>query len=121
MSAFTSPLPDAVGFSRAFAHRRDGGCSQTILRQPPGANAVDKTKRPPQLAASFNSTLRARVVLSELAFSTRFPVAATISFAAFAQLVLVETSLPQFAAHIPPDWSLAGLPVSPAVSFAPLP
>jgi hypothetical protein len=63
------------------------------------------------------------VVLSELilAISTRFPVPATISFALFAQLVLVETGLPQFAAHIPPNWPLAGLPVSAAVSFALLP
>jgi hypothetical protein len=63
------------------------------------------------------------VVLSEskLATSARFPVPATITFALFAQLVLVETSLPQFAAHIPPYWSLAGLPVSAAISFALLP
>jgi hypothetical protein len=63
------------------------------------------------------------VVRRELlqAASTRFPVPATISFALFAQLVLVETSLPQFAAHIPPNRSLAGLPVSAAVSFALLP
>jgi hypothetical protein len=55
------------------------------------------------------------------ATSTRFSVPATISFALFAQLVLVETGLPQFAAHIPPNWPLAGLPVSAAVSFALLP
>jgi hypothetical protein len=63
------------------------------------------------------------VVRRELlqATSTRFPVPATISFALFAQLVLVETGLPQFAAHIPPNWPLAGLPVSAAVSFALLP
>jgi hypothetical protein len=63
------------------------------------------------------------VVLSEsiLAISARFPVPATISFALFAQLVLVETGLPQFAAHIPPNRPLAGLPVSAAVSFALLP
>jgi hypothetical protein len=36
----------------------------------------------------------------------------------FAQLVLVETGLPQFTAHIPPNGPLAGLPVSAAVSFA---
>jgi hypothetical protein len=36
----------------------------------------------------------------------------------FAQPVLVETSLPQFAADIPANRSLAGLAVSAAVSFA---
>jgi hypothetical protein len=60
-------------------------------------------------------------VIRELATSTRLPVPAAIAFALFAQLVLVETSLPQFAAHIPPSWSLAGLPVCAAISFAPLP
>jgi hypothetical protein len=56
-----------------------------------------------------------------LTTSTCFPVPATIAFALFAQPVLVETGLPQFAAHIPPNWSLAGLPVSAAVSFTLLP
>jgi hypothetical protein len=62
-----------------------------------------------------------RVASVILATSTRFPVLATISFALFAELVLVETGLPQFAAHVSPNGSLAGLPVSAAVSFALLP
>jgi hypothetical protein len=36
----------------------------------------------------------------------------------FAQLILVETSRAQFAAHIASDRSLAGFPVFAAVSFA---
>src|SRR5262245_17887314 len=46
---------------------------------------------------------------------------ARASGALFAQLVLVEAGLSQFGAHIPPNWSLAGLTVSAAISFAPLP
>ena len=57
-----------------------------------------------------------RLVLQ--ATSTGFAVAATVSFALFAQSVLVETSLPQFAAYIPPNRSLARLAVSATVSFA---
>jgi hypothetical protein len=92
------------------------------LRQPPEANAVDKTKEAASIGGLFSiATLRGRLVLSELATSTRFPVPATISFALFAQFVLVETSLPQFAAHIPSNRFLAGLPVSAAISFALLP
>ena len=53
--------------------------------------------------------------------STSLAVPTAISFASFAQLVLVEASLSQFAAHVPANWSLAGLPVSAAISFAPLP
>jgi hypothetical protein len=45
-------------------------------------------------------------------------VATTVSFPLFSQLVLVETSLPQFAAHVSPNRSLAGLAVSAAISFA---
>ena len=52
------------------------------------------------------------------ATSTGFAVAATVSFALFAQSVLVETSLPQLAAYIPPNRSLARLAVSATVSFA---
>ena len=37
------------------------------------------------------------------------------------QLLFVEAGLSQFAAHVPANWSLAGLPVSAAISFAPLP
>jgi hypothetical protein len=36
----------------------------------------------------------------------------------FAQLILVEASCAQFGAPIASDWSLAGFPVSAAVSFA---
>ena len=50
--------------------------------------------------------------------SAGFAVAATVSFALFAQPVLVETSLPQFAAYVPPNRSLARLAVSATVSFA---
>jgi hypothetical protein len=53
--------------------------------------------------------------------SAGLAIPAAVSFASFAQLILVETGLPQFAAHIPPSWSLAGLAVSAAISFAPLP
>jgi len=55
------------------------------------------------------------------ATSTSLAIPTAISFALFAQLVLVEASLSQFATHIPPNWSLAGLPVCAAISFAPLP
>ena len=52
--------------------------------------------------------------------SASLAISAAISFASFAQLVLVEAGLSQFGARIPPNWSLAGLPVSAAISFAPL-
>lgn len=55
------------------------------------------------------------------ATSASLAIPAAVSFASFAQLILVEAGLPQFAAHIPPSWSLAGLAVSAAISFAPLP
>jgi hypothetical protein len=53
--------------------------------------------------------------------STSLAIPTAISCALFAQLVLVEAGLSQFGAHIPPNWSLAGLTVSAAISFAPLP
>jgi hypothetical protein len=34
-----------------------------------------------------------------------------------AQLILIEASSAQFAAHIAPDWSLAGFPISAAIPF----
>ena len=52
--------------------------------------------------------------------SASLAISAAISFASFAQLVLVEAGLSQFGARISPNWSLAGLPVSAAISFAPL-
>jgi hypothetical protein len=52
--------------------------------------------------------------------STSLSIPATISFALFAQSILVKAGLSQFGAHISPNWSLAGLPVSAAISFAPL-
>jgi hypothetical protein len=52
------------------------------------------------------------------AASAGFAVAATVTLALFAHPVLVETGLPQFAAHIPPNRSLAGLAVSATISFA---
>ena len=52
--------------------------------------------------------------------SASLAIPAAISFASFAQLVLVEAGLSQFGARISPNWSLAGLPVSAAISFAPL-
>jgi hypothetical protein len=54
------------------------------------------------------------------ATSAGLAIPAAVSFASFAQLILVEAGLPQFAAHIPPSWPLAGLSVSAAISFAPL-
>src|SRR6185369_15206707 len=55
------------------------------------------------------------------ATSTSLAIPTAISCALFAQLLLVEAGLSQFGAHIPANWSLAGLPVSAAISFAPLP
>src|SRR6476620_11174435 len=55
------------------------------------------------------------------ATSTSFTIPTAISFASFAQLVLVETGLSQFAAHVSANRPLAGLPISAAISFAPLP
>ena len=55
------------------------------------------------------------------ATSTSLAIPAAISFASFAQLVLVETGLSQFAAHVSANRPLAGLPISAAISFAPLP
>jgi hypothetical protein len=52
--------------------------------------------------------------------SAGLAIPAAISFASFAQFVLVEAGLSQFGARIPPHWSLAGLPVSAAISLAPL-
>ena len=52
--------------------------------------------------------------------SASLAIPAAISFASFAQLVLVEAGLSQFGARISQNWSLAGLPVSAAISFAPL-
>ena len=52
--------------------------------------------------------------------SASLAISAAISFASFAQLVLVEAGLSQFGARISPNWSLAGLPISAAISFAPL-
>ena len=57
----------------------------------------------------------------KLAISTSLAVPTAIPFALFAQLILVEASCTQFAAHIASDWSLAGFPVSAAVTFALLP
>ena len=54
------------------------------------------------------------------ATSTSLAIPAAVSFASFAQLVLVKAGLSQFAAHVPANWPLAGLPVSTAISFAPL-
>jgi hypothetical protein len=53
--------------------------------------------------------------------SAGLAIPAAVSFASFAQLILVEAGLPQFSARIPANGSLAGLPVSAAISFAPLP
>ena len=53
--------------------------------------------------------------------SASLAIPAAISFASFAQLVLVETGLSQFAAHVSTNRPLAGLPISAAISFAPLP
>jgi hypothetical protein len=52
--------------------------------------------------------------------SAGLAIPAAISFASFAQFVLVEAGLSQFGTRIPPNWSLAGLPVSAAISLAPL-
>ena len=52
--------------------------------------------------------------------SASLAIPAAVSLASFAQRVLVEASLSQFGAHIPPNWPLAGLTVSAAISFAPL-
>ena len=67
------------------------------------------------------TTLQRRTLATLHATSTSLAIPTAISFASFAQLVLVEAGLSQFAAHIPPNWSLASLPVSAAISFAPLP
>jgi hypothetical protein len=82
------------------------------------ATESGETESNPGASAAPGSS---RVVMSGLvlqATSAGFAIAATVSFALFAQAVLVETRLPQFAAHIPPNRSLAGLAVSAAVSFA---
>ena len=52
--------------------------------------------------------------------STSLAIPTAISFASFTQLILVEASVSQFGAHIPPNWSPAGLPISAAISLAPL-
>jgi len=52
--------------------------------------------------------------------SASLAVPAAISFASFAQFVLVEARLSQFPANISPNWSLAGLAVSAAIPFTPL-
>src|SRR5882724_215092 len=52
---------------------------------------------------------------------TSLAIPTAVSFASFAQLILVEAGLSQFGAHIPPNWPLASLTVSAAISFAPLP
>jgi hypothetical protein len=52
--------------------------------------------------------------------STSLAIPTAISFAAFTQLILVEASISQFGAHISPNWSPAGFPISAAISFAPL-
>jgi hypothetical protein len=56
-----------------------------------------------------------------LATSASLAIPTAISFALFAQPILVEASCAQFAAHIASDWPLAGFPVSAAISFALLP
>jgi hypothetical protein len=73
--------------------------------------------RPPQVRKNAEPTPRR----PKLATSTSLAIPATISFALFAQLILVEARLSQFPAHIPPSWSLTGFPVCAAISFAPLP
>jgi hypothetical protein len=72
-------------------------------------------------AERCRTTLQHQELATLQATSTSLAISAAVSFASFAQRILVETGLPQFSAHIPPNWPLAGLTVSAAISFAPLP
>lgn len=47
-------------------------------------------------------------------------ITAAVSFALFAQLVFIETSRPQFAAHVPGDGSLASFTIGSAITFSTL-
>jgi hypothetical protein len=47
----------------------------------------------------------------------RFPVTTAVSFALFTQLIFIQTSRPQFAAHVPGDWSLASFTIGAAITF----
>jgi hypothetical protein len=50
----------------------------------------------------------------------RFTVTAAVSFALFTQLIFIETSRPQFAAHVSCYWSLASFTIGSAVTLATL-
>jgi hypothetical protein len=71
------------------------------------------------LSPRLQVTWRLSILLQ--ATPTSLAIPATISFASLAQLILVKTSLPQFGAHVSTNRPLAGLPISAAISFAPLP
>jgi hypothetical protein len=52
--------------------------------------------------------------------SARFPVTAAVSFALFSQAIFIETSRPQFGAHVSSDWPLACFTIGAAIAFPPL-
>jgi hypothetical protein len=52
------------------------------------------------------------------AVSAGLTIAATVTFALFAQFILIQACGPQFTADISPNWPLARLTVATAVSFA---
>jgi hypothetical protein len=49
---------------------------------------------------------------------TRFPVAATVTFALLAQPILVQAGGSQLTTDISPNWPLAGLAIATAISLA---
>jgi hypothetical protein len=49
---------------------------------------------------------------------TRFPVAATVTFALLAQPILVQAGGSQLTTDISPNWLSACLPISAAISLA---
>ena len=56
--------------------------------------------------------------ICRLTTSASLAIPTAIPFALLTQLILVEAGRAQLAAHIAPDGSLAGFPVSAAVSFS---
>jgi len=70
---------------------------------------------------SWMRTSALKICRPSLATSTSLAIPTAISFASFAQLILIKASLSQFATDVPAHWSLAGFSVSAAISFAPLP
>ena len=71
---------------------------------------------------AFSSSVAPLARRAAMSFTApaHFTVTAAVTFALFTQLILIETSRPQFAAHVSCHWSLASLPIGSAISLATL-